>query len=292
MTLLTLLRFICDHPLNRKSKARAVFDFARWQMLSRLSRPPIIYEWINGTKLAVRRGDTGFTFNIYCGLQDFAEMGYLLHVLRAGDLFVDVGANIGSYTLLASSVRRAKSVSFEPVPETFARLEQNLQLNHLGDLVSAQNRGVGEASGLIRFSQFENCCNRVLRDDELEKGIEVKVVTLDEMLAGASPSLLKIDVEGFELPVLRGAEKTLQNPSLHSIVLELTNAGSHYGFEESDILALLKRHGFASYAYDPFSRKLTPQEPTSYNVLFIRDLPRVEALVCASESFEVKGVKL
>ena len=292
MSLPSLLGFICDHPINRQRKAAALLDFARWQVRCRLTRQPVVYRWINGTQVVVRRGDAGFTCNIYCGLHDFAEMGYLLHVLRAGDLFVDVGANIGAYTLLASSVRRARSVCFEPVPETFSRLEENLRLNHLGELVTAHNLGVGENPGLIRFSLDQNCGNRVLRDDEPEEGVAVKVVTLDEVLAGASPHLMKIDVEGFELPVLRGAEEILQRPELHSIILELIHMGDRYGYRDEDILALLERHGFAPYGYDPFARKLIPRVPSSYNVIFVRDVARVEALVRSAESVQVKSVRL
>ena len=62
------------------------------------------------------------TGNIYCGLAEFADMAFVLHVLRAGDLFVDIGANAGAYTLLASSVAGAKTTCFEPVPATYARL--------------------------------------------------------------------------------------------------------------------------------------------------------------------------
>ena len=62
------------------------------------------------------------TGNIYCGLAKFADMAFVLHVLRAGDLFVDIGANAGAYTLLASSVTGAKTTCFEPAPATYARL--------------------------------------------------------------------------------------------------------------------------------------------------------------------------
>ena len=51
-------------------------------------------------------------------------------------------ANIGSYTVLASAVRHARAICFEPVPATFARLEQNLRLNQLDDRVTAHNVGV------------------------------------------------------------------------------------------------------------------------------------------------------
>jgi FkbM family methyltransferase len=290
MTVLNLLGHICDHPLNRNRKIGALLDFIRWQVRSRLARGYVIYPWLNEARVMVRNGDTGFTMNIYCGLYDLPEMTFLLHVLRMDDLFVDVGANIGSYTILASAVRHARSICFEPIPETFSRLEKNLRLNDLAGLVTANNVGVSDKPAQIRFSVKEDCCNHVLRDDEKGESLEVPVVTLDEALGSESPNVMKIDVEGFEWPVLNGARKLLENPALHSILLEFNN--DLYGYGQSALLDLLRSHGFSAYTYDPFQRKLTSREPTPGNLLFIRDLERVEALLRSSESFRVKNVDL
>jgi hypothetical protein len=100
MGLMQTARFIRRHPLTRNAPVAAIVRFAGWQVASRM-RTEIVVDWIGGAKLAVRRGMTGATGNIYCGLHEFAEMGFLLHLLRPGDVFVDVGANVGSYTVLA-----------------------------------------------------------------------------------------------------------------------------------------------------------------------------------------------
>ncbi len=71
----------------------------------------VIVHWIGGTRLAARRGMTGLTGNIYAGLHEFADMAFLLHFLRPSDLFADVGANVGSYTILASGVVRCPTVA-------------------------------------------------------------------------------------------------------------------------------------------------------------------------------------
>jgi hypothetical protein len=97
------LRFIVQHPLSSKRPAAARLRYIRWQIESRL-RPEVEFTWIEGSKLVVRNGMTGATGNIHCGLHEFADMVFLLHLLRPGDLFVDVGANIGSYSVLASAV--------------------------------------------------------------------------------------------------------------------------------------------------------------------------------------------
>ena len=58
----------------------------------------------------------GATGNIYCGLHDFEEMSFLMHFLRAGDVFADVGVNVGAYSMLAASVG-ARAIAFEPAGE-------------------------------------------------------------------------------------------------------------------------------------------------------------------------------
>ena len=261
----------------------------------RLLGQEVAYRWIGDARFLVTRGETGLTCNIYCGLQEVAEMTYVLHVLRPGDLFVDAGANVGSYSLLAGAVRHCRVICFEPVPATFARLGANLRLNDLGDLVSARNVGLGEGEGTLRFSQEENCTNHVLAEGDPRAGIDVPVTILDQALAGQVPALVKIDVEGFELAVLRGAPKLLADPGLRSILLEMGSAGERYGFAESDLLALLRSHGFLPYDYDPFSRTLKPLEGRhreAMNTIFIRDLDWVRERVRGSETFRIKSTDL
>ena len=84
---------------------------------------------MNNARVVVRTGETGFTGNIYCGLDEFQDMAFLLHALRKEDLFVDIGANVGSYTLLACSAIGAKGYCVEPVPSTYHRLMVNIRYN-------------------------------------------------------------------------------------------------------------------------------------------------------------------
>ena len=99
MSILSTIRFITNHPLNREHKLGAIIRFAKWQLGSRLVPGAVVYDWINGSRFLVKTGETGLTGNIYTGLHEFPDMGFLLHFLRSDDLFVDVGANVGSYTI-------------------------------------------------------------------------------------------------------------------------------------------------------------------------------------------------
>src|SRR2546425_5750897 len=141
--------------------------------------------------LPVAPGMTGATGNIYAGLHDFEEMSFVAHLLRENDLFVDVGANVGSYTLLACAAARARCITLEPLPSTFACLQQNLRLNGLESRVDARNIGAGAERGVLRFTDKLGCCNRVLLAGETG-GIEVPVLPLDEVVGEERAVMLKI----------------------------------------------------------------------------------------------------
>ncbi len=89
------LQFILAHPFNRGRPLQAIAGYFAWQILSRL-RDEVTVDWVGGNKLIVRRGMTGATGNIYCGLHEFRDMSFVLHALRPGDVFVDVGQISGA----------------------------------------------------------------------------------------------------------------------------------------------------------------------------------------------------
>ena len=166
MTLLNLIKFIINHPLNREQKLKSIIQFAKWQIGSRLAPGAIVYPWVNGSRFLVKTGETGLTGNIYTGLHEFSDMGFLLHVLRAKDLFIDVGANAGSYTILACSAVGARGVAFEPVPDTYNRLFENMRLNCLDEKVKCINKAAGSQQGTIAFTSDYDTTNHVLSSDE------------------------------------------------------------------------------------------------------------------------------
>jgi FkbM family methyltransferase len=272
---LNTLRFVLNHPLNKDRKTKALLNYLRWQVESRVMRDSLVFEWMPGTRAIVRRGDAVMTLNLYCGLLDFDDMAYVLHLMTPQELFVDIGANVGAYTMLACSAKGARGYCFEPVPSTFQRLLDNIAINHLNSKVVALNIGLSDHDDELVFTSDEGGRNHVVSNGESrEQTIRVPVRPLDSILSEESPSIIKIDVEGFETNVLNGAEKTLSKPSLHTVIMELNGLGSRYGFDEQNILKKMLDYGFMTYVYEPFSRKLIPlhgKNNTYENTLFIRN---------------------
>jgi FkbM family methyltransferase len=293
MSIFNVLRHIVNHPLNKSHKIRALSRYVKWQIGGRLVPGEVSFQWINNSKLLVRPGEHAVTGNIYSGLFEFPDMAFLLHVLRKEDLFIDIGANVGTYTVLASACVGASTYCFEPVPSTYSRLMTNIRLNGLDDRVNALNIALGSQRGELVFSSDQNCMNHVLADNE-EKGntVTVDVSTLDEELKD-DPFLIKIDVEGYESPALEGAQNTLKNSNLCGVILELNGSGQRYGFDEQDILQMMFDYGFETYSYNPFERKLTTlgyKNQEEGNTLFIRNIDRVLERINKAPQVDVHGI--
>lgn len=283
------LRFLLRHPLLRGRPWLGLGRFCWWQLVSRLRRAPRAHAWVGPSKLWLRSGWGGLTGNYYAGLHEFEDMAFLLHLLRPSDLFVDVGANMGSYTVLARAVCGASTVSYEPVPATFARLRDNLELNAATDARSRLvNAAVGSAAGVLRMSEGQDAMNHVAQPGETAS-LEVPVVTLDGDLT-SPPLLLKVDVEGFEAEVFAGARRWLADPGLRALIVELNGLGRRYGHDESALHAEFLAAGFRPFAYEPFGRRLTPlSRPGPHNTLYLRDLPFVEERLRSAPAVKVLG---
>jgi FkbM family methyltransferase len=292
-----ILQFIWQHPLASRNRPHAIGRFLGWQFRQSLRRRPEKLTFVEDSVLVVEKGMFGATGNIYTGLVEFNDMSFLLHVLQPGDTFVDIGANVGAYTILAAKNAGADVVSFEPIPSTFEKLRRNVEANGMDKKVDLQRYGVSDKTGTLRFTMSMDAVNHVLRDDEVADGaeaIDVPVSTLDVLLKGRRPALMKIDVEGFEWPVLNGAGSILASPSLKALIIELNGCGAQYGYDEDKIHELLLSHGFVPYSYEPFTRQLKV-EPGYYghdNTIYIKDAVWASQRVKTARKYNILNVKV
>jgi FkbM family methyltransferase len=275
-----IVRFLHSHPLTRDRRVAGLARFCKWQIESRL-RSEIIVPWVGDLKLAARRGMTGATGNIYAGLHEFADMAFILHFLRREDLFVDVGANVGSFTLLASGICKARTIAFEPDPETMALLRRNVDVNGLHDYVVLREAALGAEEGEVEFTIGLDTMNHVVDKGE-GRTRRVPIRTLDGAVGVNPPIMIKVDVDGYEASVFQGARGVLNASTLKAVITE--------GQKPNDVAPLLEA-GFSQFEYDPFQRRLgavTDRGPGS-NALFVRDAAFAAARVASSSPFEVLG---
>jgi FkbM family methyltransferase len=291
MSLYSTIQFLFKHPLTKDRPIPTLWRFGTWQLHSRLFSTPKVVPWIGDTKLWIKRGWTGVTGNYYTGLHEFEDMAFLLHVLRPGDVFVDAGANMGTYTVLASGVCGAYSYSFEPVQATFERLQENIALNHLQKRTTAIQCALGSSTGEIKFTYQQDTTNHVATEQDKDF-VSVPVKRLDEVVP-QTPVLIKIDVEGFETEVIRGATQHLNNPALKAIIIELNGSGERYGYNEKAIHEQFLELGFQAYSYEPFQRRLSAMAQFgNLNTIYCRDLEWVKARLVNADSIEVRQYSL
>jgi FkbM family methyltransferase len=280
-SLVKIAHFFSTHPLTREAPLKAWARFLSWQIRSRMQEE-VIVPWIAGQRLAIRRGMKGATGNIYVGLHEFSDMMFVLHFLREGDLFLDIGANVGSYAVLASGVCRATTWAFEPDPNTVRGLKRNVAINDLDELVTVYELALGGSEGEVPFTIGQDTGNRVAGFSEKNVRI-VRQQRLDALIGGASQPILmiKLDVEGYEEEVLRGAQALLANDRLKIIDLE---------WPSSSIRDALSSHNFTTAYYEPFGRKLQRVPGGTFpspNSLFVRDWEFVNSRLAAANKIKV-----
>jgi FkbM family methyltransferase len=162
--------------------------------------------------------------------------------LESGSTFVDVGANVGVYTAWASRGvgKNGRVIAVEPVPATRTNLDHVIALNEL-DNVRVVPKALGAAPGAVTLwlvPQASGLSSAVAPADPTSaRRVEVPMSTLDDELVlagGPAPALVKIDVEGYELAVLRGAIRTLSDVDGPAVLFEtqqdhLERAGERFG---------------------------------------------------------------
>jgi len=163
--------------------------------------------------------------------------------LRPNDVVVDVGANIGFFTLMYSMLvgEHGKVYAFEPHPRIYKYLQGNLALNRVEN-VYPLNLALGNRNGAVMFSDKKgDDRNSVVADDS---GITVPAKRLGEVgIENGSVSLLKIDVEGYEKFVIEGAGHLMQK--VQCIYFEaLDRHFLKFGYKLADLLNILINHGF------------------------------------------------
>ena len=263
-------------PLNRGRPLYALGRVLSWQIGSRLSGRDLVVPFVGETRLIGRTGMTGMTQNVYNGLAEPGPMGFLLHLLRPGDLFVDAGANVGVYTVLASGVCGARSIACEPIEAGAAVIRRNVGLNGIGERVDIFQCALGAYDGTICMTRDFDAENRVVEAAAAtpEHLAEVPVTTLDALLEGRVPKLIKIDVEGYEEQVVSGARTTLAAHGLAAVIMEIWSRTSSDRRRHRRLTDEMKRFGFAPFVYNPLVRKLSPfeaAETASDEVIFCRD---------------------
>jgi FkbM family methyltransferase len=237
--LLDLIRFVWSHPANRQHRLRALGRVLAFQARGRVLKRPTIGMIGVRSKFVAEIGWTGASKAIYANPPDWPEMLVWRDRLEPGDLFIDVGANVGMYSLWAAELG-AEVIAIEPGPRTAERLRANVALNDYA--IEVIEAAATDTPGTVSFDPDGDAVAHLFGRLEVE-ATTLDIVAGDRVVAG-----VKIDVEGAERLVLTGASKLLTDRRLKCIQIEWNAASEHLLGEGRDPTAeLLRSFGYSLF---------------------------------------------
>ena len=235
----------------------------------------LIAETPDRLRIWVDVSDWGVSRGCMSGTYEPAETAFVESHLRAGDRFVDVGANIGWFTLKAARCVGPTGgvIAVEPRRSTYARLAMSIAENGFGDRVESHNCALGALAGHSYIGWDDTAGNPggtwVLTSDDLVQDFrrkghrlqEAPVSTLDTLIGERKVSAIKLDVEGAEGLILRGGIETLRR-SRPWILSEINFAllPTISKMTAAEYVAFLYSHGYRCHALEDrtLGRELTP----------------------------------
>ena len=231
---------------GRQARFQTPNEMTRWRAQTLYTKEPVTIEW--------------------------------LRAMPMGADLLDVGANVGMYSVFAALARGAKVLAFEPESENYALLNENIRLNHLGERVIAVCAGLSDHAGLERLYLSQPGAGASCHSLGAEVGFRLEprkaafvqgslALRFDDLVEqghAVVPGYVKIDVDGFEHKVVRGMEKTLTDRRVASLIVELNPALA----EHRELRSYLQSLGFTCDAAQVASatRKSGPFEGVAEHV--------------------------
>jgi FkbM family methyltransferase len=229
-------------------------------------------------------------------LYEVETLDCISQILKPGDLFLDVGAHIGFISLIASKWvgTQGKVIALEPEASNVARFNQNIHLNRIANIDLLSMAAGAEAKEVDFFFNSDNDGGHALWDvarhpqNEISRREKqtrkIRLTTLDRIIQGQaprSPKLIKIDTEGAELAVVRGAASSLSNLQIPYVICEINRFGmNQMGSTEKELRKFMRDQGYDPYLLSsqaPGLHKLAPDffvdSVYVFNLLFARQDP-------------------
>jgi FkbM family methyltransferase len=223
----------------------------------------------------------------YKGTYEKATMHVIHSCLKEGDTFIDVGANIGVVSLYASiCVGNSGSIwAFEANPATVKLLEDNIALNKFTNIkIYEYALGAQEGTGEIYPETVENnrgAASMLKREGQSTVKFDIVIKKLDDVIGDTKPKLIKMDVEGWELEVLKGSKNILSGTDAPILIVECFMDRENTIGSPSEIFKFIKStNDYLVYKSDMGKDRLSRLE----EVKSVEELPDMDNIVCVPRS--------
>ncbi len=219
---------------------------------------------------------------IYLNTYDVVTVSLLRKLLRPGDVYVDAGANLGLFVLIASRIvgPTGKVYAFEPMPRTLSRLCEHIALSAAGDNIEVIPKGCWSQAGsatLYGFSDGHHGETSMAKLSTKSVGTQVTIETvrIDEVVR-PPVKVLKVDVEGAEWGALRGAQKLLESERPPHLLIELNpKTAAAFGYHPLELVDWLGSIGRGRKLHLLTSRRCKPIDRDGLQRLFDQDPTKI-----------------
>lgn len=252
----SVVRFM--YKLNGSGLPRLAEAVRHYYARRHPEREVVINDFLGELKFACRLGEHMGSQIYWRGAYSGDQLQILKDLLAPGDTFLDLGANQGEFTVAAAAWvgARGRVYAFEPVPALQARLKENISLNEFGNVMLVPC-AVSDHSGVLDLyapktlyadgSTNDGLPTLFAHGERTQVIARARVIVLDEWVDAEKIEridVIKLDIEGAELPALRGAEKTVAcfRPKIILEINEETCAAA--GYSNHDLVDWLVSHGY------------------------------------------------
>jgi len=245
-----LMSYVWHHPSNRACRIHAVGRAVVWQLYKRIAGGYWDVPLTKNRTIRCYPNNASASSVLYARLFDYHEMHFLLRYLRSEDNFLDVGANVGVYTILASSViDRGVIHAVEPSSRALERLKENILLNNLHN-ARIHPVAASDSPGKAFLTSAKDSLNHLVSADPSDGVEEVQSVCLDDEVGAVSFAAGKMDIEGAEMLAMRGAINMLRKQNPPVWLIEWNELCHRFGHTRQLVADIFQETGYCLATYD------------------------------------------
>ena len=219
-----------------------------------------------GHRLWLDPSDRGVaSFLLTRGCYEPFQVSVVQRLLAPGDCFLDLGANLGYYTVIAAQAVGAQGrvVAFEPDPQNLQLLQRNVEVNSYRNRVMIQPCAIGAESGTCQlFQSVDNLGDHQIlaRGNDQRQAIDVPLRTLDQVIEpGTTVDLIKMDIQGAEFLAWAGMSRLLSSHPNLALLIEFWPEGiRRCGHEPAELVNAIYEQQFVAYLIDEQRERLLP----------------------------------
>lgn len=254
-------------------------DFGKHNFVNLVKVPEGIVDIVNmyGVKFRLDPSDHVMRQIFLRGVYEKNTIRHVLKNLKKTDTFVDVGTNIGAYTLnISKHLTAGKVISFEPSPKALSFLEENIELNSFTN-ITVVKKGLSnkKETATLYFPSLTTASINKFQDSDQKS--EIELTTLDDYCEEngvENIDILKIDIEGHEFKCLEGARRIIEKSKTMMLIMEIDDNCVNVGMEKKELFDYVVAMGFRAFlpkGYPLGMKEIEMIDPTHKdNIIFIK----------------------